>query len=244
MGAALVTTFPPPMSRPSGSTPPPLRVAAREREVHQFPRDQSLTAHAHNEALEKRGGPTGGDMPEALATRMQRLTVEISLSNGSHLAGKIYVPLKTRLTDVLNDGRGFLPVECTDGSFMALSKQSIERVTLPSAESAHSCDREPGRTWITLTDTQNRPIHVNMEHAISLKRTISERKRATMERTAIGFTGGENEPLTVVETPEQILALLSAPRRTLSTDGSEKAPSVDWQREIAASEPDGEIVGS
>ena len=78
--------------------------------------------------------------PEMLAAKMKKLAVEISLSNGTNLTGKIHVPAQARLTDVLNDDRGFLPVESTDGTFLALSKQAIERISLPSAEAA-DCPR-------------------------------------------------------------------------------------------------------
>ena len=174
------------------------------------------------------------DRPEALAAKMKKLAVEISLSNGSSLAGKIYVPVQARLTDVLNDERRFLPVECTDGSFQAVSKEAIERITLPSVEPEDCCSRDPDRTWIKLTDTQYRPIHVNMEHAVSLKRTMSERKRSTAERTAIGFIGGDHESIVVLETPEQILALLSvAKQQNIPVDGPEMTPPA-FERENGA----------
>ena len=185
--------------------------------------------------------------PETLAARMKKLAVEISLFTGSKLAGEIYVPVEARLTDVLNDDRGFLPVECPDGSFLALSKRAIERLSLPSAEAADCRGFEPDRTWITLTDIQYRPIYVNMEHAISLKRTLSERKRSTAERTVIGFIGGEREPLAVLETPEQILALLSVARqRNIPVKGPETAPSYVCEREdrTPAAESNGRAVFS
>ncbi|HLY05772.1 MAG TPA: hypothetical protein VKR31_08500 [Rhizomicrobium sp.] len=163
--------------------------------------------------------------PEVLAARMKKLAVEISLSNGSNLAGKMHVPADARLTDVLNDERGFLPVECTDGSFLALAKQAIERITLPSVEAADCGGRDFDRRWIALTDTQHRPIYVNVEHAISLKRSTSERKRSTTSCTLIGFIGGESEALAVIETPRQILALLMAGKQQdIAVEGSETPP--------------------
>lgn len=125
----------------------------------------------------------------------------------------------------MNDERRFLPVECTEGGFLALSKEAIERITLPSVGPEDCRGRDPGRTWVMLTDTQYRPIHVNMEHAISLKRTISERKRSTAERTAIGFIGSEHESLAVLETPEQILALLSAAKQQNGRIEAPETPS-------------------
>jgi hypothetical protein len=141
-----------------------------------------------------------------------KLTVDISLSSGASLSGNVYVPDQGRLSDILNDDRGFLPVECADGTFVAVSKRAIERITLPSPETV-SPRSDPFATWITLTDTQNKPIYVNMDRAVSLKRTTAERKGRAAERTAIGFSGGENEPLLVLESPEQILALINAARK-------------------------------
>jgi hypothetical protein len=149
---------------------------------------------------------------QALAIATRKVMVEISLSSGASLSGNIYVPDEGRLSDVLNDDRGFLPVECADGSFVAISKHAIERVTLPAAE-ATTCRSDPFASWITLTDTQNRAIYVNMDRAISLKRITAERRGRTAERTAIGFSGSENEPLLVVESPEEILALISAAKQ-------------------------------
>jgi DnaJ-domain-containing protein 1 len=68
------------------------------------------------------------------AISTKKLLVEISLFNGSSLFGKLCVPVQGRLTDVLNDDRDFVPVECADGSFVGLSKRAIERITLPSRE--------------------------------------------------------------------------------------------------------------
>jgi hypothetical protein len=141
-----------------------------------------------------------------------KLKVDISLSSGASLSGNVYVPDQARLSDVLNDERGFLPVECADGTFVALSKRAIERITLPSPETA-TRSTDPFATWITLTDTTNRPIYVNMERAISLKRSLAERRGRAAERTAIGFSGGESEPLLVMESPEEILALVRAARK-------------------------------
>ncbi len=71
--------------------------------------------------------------------------VEIFLNDGSTLFGKIAVPIQGRLSDVLNDGRSFLPVEMDDGSFHGLSKKAIRRVTLPSSETAAYRGDDPYR---------------------------------------------------------------------------------------------------
>jgi len=62
--------------------------------------------------------------------------VEIALADGSLVRGKLFVMLQSRLTDVLNDDRAFLPVEAEDGSFVAVAKSAIKHVTLPVAEAA------------------------------------------------------------------------------------------------------------
>jgi DnaJ-domain-containing protein 1 len=69
------------------------------------------------------------DSARAIATRPT--AVEISLFDGSALFGKLAVPVQGRLTDLLNDPREFVPVECADGSFVAVSKRAIKQVTLP-----------------------------------------------------------------------------------------------------------------
>ncbi len=65
----------------------------------------------------------------AISTR--RVAVEISLFDGTSLFGKLSVPVQGRLTDLLNDPREFVPVECSDGSFVAISKRAIKQVSLP-----------------------------------------------------------------------------------------------------------------
>jgi len=122
------------------------------------------------------------------------------------------VPDQARLSDVLDDDRAFLPLECADGTFVTVSKRAIERITLPSPETAIR-NNDAFATWITLTDATNRPIFVNMERAVSLKRSMAERRGRAAERTAIGFSGAENEPLLVIESPEEILAPVRAAKK-------------------------------
>lgn len=64
------------------------------------------------------------------------LTVEIALNDGSMIFGKVFVSAQARLVDALNDERDFLPIEASDGSFMALSKSAIRQVTLPAEKPA------------------------------------------------------------------------------------------------------------
>ena len=63
-------------------------------------------------------------------TAQKSLDLEFALADGSSLRGKIFVPVQTRLSDVLNDSRQFLPVESSDGVLLALAKSSIKHVTL------------------------------------------------------------------------------------------------------------------
>jgi DnaJ-domain-containing protein 1 len=60
--------------------------------------------------------------------------VEISLTDGSSLLGKLFVSPQGRLSDVLNDDRQFLPVEGADGTVFALAKSAIKQVSLPVSE--------------------------------------------------------------------------------------------------------------
>jgi hypothetical protein len=69
-------------------------------------------------------------------TAQKSLDLEFSLADGSILRGKIFVPIQTRLSDVLNDPRQFLPVESSDGALLALAKSSIKHVTLLAPQKA------------------------------------------------------------------------------------------------------------
>ena len=62
---------------------------------------------------------------------------EISLTDGSVLVGKVFMPPQGRLTDMLNDDRQFLPIETTEGAFLALAKSAIKQVKLPAAEAVY-----------------------------------------------------------------------------------------------------------
>ena len=59
-------------------------------------------------------------------TAQKSLDLEFALADGSSLRGKIFVPIQTRLSDVLNDQRQFLPVESAEGVLLALAKSSIK----------------------------------------------------------------------------------------------------------------------
>jgi DnaJ-domain-containing protein 1 len=71
--------------------------------------------------------------------------VEIALFDGTIVAGKICVPAQGRVSDVLNDARDFIPVECPGGAFVALAKKAIKQVSLPGGETANYRGSDPYR---------------------------------------------------------------------------------------------------
>jgi DnaJ-domain-containing protein 1 len=71
--------------------------------------------------------------------------VEIVLFDGTSVAGRICVPAQGRVSDVLNDERDFIPVECRSGAFVALVKKAIKQVTLPVGETASYRGSDPYR---------------------------------------------------------------------------------------------------
>ncbi|HEX4079290.1 MAG TPA: J domain-containing protein [Rhizomicrobium sp.] len=76
---------------------------------------------------------------------MKPVAVEVTLLDGSRVFGKICVPLQGRLSDTLNDDRSFVPVECVDGTFLALAKRAIKQVALPSSAAAIYQGEDPYR---------------------------------------------------------------------------------------------------
>jgi hypothetical protein len=58
--------------------------------------------------------------------------VEVSLSGGSVMSGKLFTPPSGRVIDTLNDDRNFVPFEAMDGTTYALAKTSIQSVKLPA----------------------------------------------------------------------------------------------------------------
>lgn len=69
------------------------------------------------------------------------------LLDGSTLSGKVWVPIQGRLTDILNDGRDFIPVESREGAFIALAKSAVKQLVLPAAEAASYRGNDP---WLIL----------------------------------------------------------------------------------------------
>ena len=60
--------------------------------------------------------------------------VEILLLDGSALSGRMWVPVQSRLTDMLNDGRDFLPLESREGALLAVAKSAIKHIVIPRSE--------------------------------------------------------------------------------------------------------------
>ncbi len=66
--------------------------------------------------------------------------VELTLNDGTILTGNIFISPAERILDTLNDSRGYLPFEGSDGMVRVLSKSIITSITLiePGLESAQS----------------------------------------------------------------------------------------------------------
>ena len=63
----------------------------------------------------------------------QAVAVEITLTDGVSLHAKVFLTMQGRISDLLNDERDFLPVEC-EGEHLALAKSVIKQVRMPSAK--------------------------------------------------------------------------------------------------------------
>jgi DnaJ-domain-containing protein 1 len=63
----------------------------------------------------------------------QAVPVEITLTDGASLSAKVFLTMQGRISDLLNDERHFLPVEC-DGEHLALAKTAIRQVRMPAAK--------------------------------------------------------------------------------------------------------------
>lgn len=69
------------------------------------------------------------------AVQRNAVPVEITLTDGQSFCGKLFLPVQGRISDLLNDDRQFLPVEC-DGEHLALAKSAIRQVRMPPAQAA------------------------------------------------------------------------------------------------------------
>ena len=73
------------------------------------------------------------------AVHKNAVPVEITLTSGKMLWAKVFLPVQGRISDLLNDDRNFIPVEC-DGESLALAKTSILQVRMPSAQAPQRKD--------------------------------------------------------------------------------------------------------
>ena len=66
--------------------------------------------------------------------------VELGLNDGTTLTGNLFISPSERILDTLNDSRGYLPFEDSDGMVRVLSKSIITHITLiePELEKAQS----------------------------------------------------------------------------------------------------------
>lgn len=62
----------------------------------------------------------------------QVVFVDVALSDGSLLSGKLFISSQARVIDTLNDERIFIPFETMDGTTYALAKADIRSVKLPA----------------------------------------------------------------------------------------------------------------
>jgi hypothetical protein len=63
----------------------------------------------------------------------QAVPVEITLTDGVSFHAKVFLTMQGRISDLLNDERVFLPVEC-DGEHLVLAKSAIRQVRMPAAK--------------------------------------------------------------------------------------------------------------
>ncbi len=63
--------------------------------------------------------------------RMDKLKIDVQVEtqNGKKFLGSMFVRRDQRMSDLLNDERGFLPLETTEGLVVNLNKSSIVQVT-------------------------------------------------------------------------------------------------------------------
>ncbi len=73
----------------------------------------------------------------------QRILVEVQLSTGVNLFGYMYAGRGTRVSDVLNDQRAFLPFEHVDGKTTIHAKTSILQVFEICNVSHYSSHNDP-----------------------------------------------------------------------------------------------------
>ena len=60
--------------------------------------------------------------------KKSQIEVELYLDDGSHFLGKFGIGQSERLSDLMNDGRDFLPFETSEGNVVMIRKTIISKV--------------------------------------------------------------------------------------------------------------------
>ena len=81
--------------------------------------------------------------PNKARTVQKSAFIDISLTDGSRMQAKVFIPIQGRLIDILNDERQFLPVETVEGEIVALAKSSIKQLTIPRADATVYSGTDP-----------------------------------------------------------------------------------------------------
>lgn len=72
-----------------------------------------------------------------------KVEVEVALDDGARLLGFLFVKPMQRLSDLLNDQRGFLPFQTSDGLIVHLKKAAVTRVTQLGQEADQAAITDP-----------------------------------------------------------------------------------------------------
>jgi hypothetical protein len=74
--------------------------------------------------------------------KKSQIEVELYLDDGSHFLGKFGIGQSERLSDLMNDGRDFLPFETSEGHVVMIRKTVISKVVQLDADCAQSIPME------------------------------------------------------------------------------------------------------
>lgn len=82
-----------------------------------------------NKSTVARIRPLEKGSPYLLTTHMGRAGVELVLTDGTVMMGKVFVSDRVRVSDVFNSDRTFFPFETEHGELEIINKQAIARAT-------------------------------------------------------------------------------------------------------------------
>lgn len=117
--------------------------------------------------------------------------VELVLTDGRVMTGEVFLAQGERLIDILNDGRGFLPLELVDGEVMAIAKSMVATGKAICREPAkrrspHAVLRvPPGASMHEVRDAWRQRIkacHPDRIAAMNLDETIEYAARKTCQQ--------------------------------------------------------------